>query len=100
MARRVELVGIVIEKCDETFHVDRRERAQPGNGEKRVFAFVGSVLSLLLSSSHTSLTILSTFAYICTILSYYQSSWSVDWEERHFRSLFDLDRYKQSRLGP
>ncbi|CAL5202347.1 unnamed protein product [Lathyrus oleraceus] len=73
MARRVELVGIVIEKCDETFHVDRRERAQPGNGEKRVFAFVGSVLSLLLSSSHTSLTILSTFAYICTILSYYQS---------------------------
>jgi hypothetical protein len=41
MASRVSLVGIVVEICDETFHVDRRERAQPGNGLKRVLPLLG-----------------------------------------------------------
>ncbi|CAJ2640075.1 unnamed protein product [Trifolium pratense] len=69
MAKRVSLVSILVEICDhETFHVDRRERAQPGNGLKRVFAFVGSVLSLLLSSSH-HLLYFPCFA-ICTTISY------------------------------
>lgn len=31
-------------------HVDRRERAQPNHWLKRFFVFVGSVLSLLLST--------------------------------------------------
>jgi hypothetical protein len=68
MASRVSLVGIVVEICDETFHVDRRERAQPGNGLKRVFTIVGSVLSLLLSSSHHSLYFPPLA--ICTTISY------------------------------
>jgi len=68
MARRVLLVGIVLEICDETFHVDRRERAQPGNGCKESLclcwecALPSSVIITSLTLYSPSLAICETFA--------------------------------------
>ena len=48
----------LVEDCDETFHVDRRERAQPGNGQRKSLPLLG-VCFLFFCHHHILLPLLS-----------------------------------------